>query len=727
MAVIMVLLLTTLFVGCTNNKSDSDATPYSTNSYTTIADFNTATLPHFQVNSKGQVAWTACSDDGSELYLYENEKTTQITDNMKHCLSPRINDEGQMVWYEYNGKSQDTFSVYYRNDDTEQIVHPDNLSDVFPRQNKNGSIVWERKDTNGEGQIYLLSNGQETQITNSGNNVLPQINDNGQIIWLGSDAEELSIYLYDNGVTKKLNTEPISYFNEYDGETYYLRMLNSKGEVVWVGENDEKTEVFLYSNGNTSIISTAEHNRDPWINDNGQVVWEGYDNSEKHIYIYDAGQTTRLTDNSLENVNPIINNKGQVVWQGGSQIYIYSDNQTIQLSDNNMENVFPQISEGGYVAWMAAEWNSGWYYKNICLVSPQSGSNSSTGAAMFTLKKETMEPPQKPAKQSPAVKIQRNKPEKSEFSFIVCGDSRGEDYSWVAGEKLNKKFLEFFSSDIIKKHNPDFVIFLGDCCTNAHTITGHENLADWKECMKPIYDAQIPLYISKGNHELYNWCAAFRVKFQEEFTDKFFTDQPDNGPDGRKKLCYSFTWGNSYFIVFDSFFCWEAPWWHINDYHYYGDIDKTQLEWIKAQNKTEEATNATHKFILSHAPVYGTEGEQAFDRMKELWQEIDDNKYDMFFGAHEHLYSRKTIDSKIAPTYKNNIPQIVAGAAGAPVDPMWRVKVDVEEWNIHLCYHYVLVEVSGDSFTTKAFKVYKDDSGDYHVQDEPFDVYNNNN
>jgi len=734
---LIIILLAAFFISCSNQGSTGGTASYTTNSYIKIADFDTATLPSFQVNSRGQVAWTACSDDGSDLYLYENGLTTQITNNMKHCLSPRINNEGQIVWYEFSGKSSNTFNVYfYKDGNITQIQGPEGVTDAFPRQNGNGSIVWERKEDVEDGQIYLYSNGSTEQITKSGNNVEPQVNDRGQITWYGSEAGKVTINYYDNGAIKQLNSKPVDYFAEYDEETHYLRRINSNGDVVWVGREDEKTGIFLYRNGVTTKISTVEQNKNPWINDNGQVVWEGYDGSHGQIYFYNGTQVVQLTDSSFDNASPAINNKGQIVWQGGSHIYIYDNSRTIQLSDNNMENVFPQISENGHVVWLAKEWKDDrWYFRNVCLVTPQTGENNSKdkkglNTSLFTLKKETMDPGGDSGKSSktakkPVKKIQRNKPDEDKFSFIVLGDSRGEDYSWIAGEKLNKKFLQFFATDIINKHNPDFVVFIGDCCTNAHTVTGHENLKDWKEYMQPIYQKGTPLYMSKGNHELYNWCAAFREKFQEEFTDTFFTDQPDNGPDGYKKLCYSFTWGNSFFIVFDTFYCWKAPWWHINDYHYYGNIDDPQLNWIKEQNKTDEAKNATHRFILSHAPAYGTEGEQVFDKMKKLWQEIDDNNYDLYFGAHEHLYSRKTIDSSIGSTYKNKIPQIIAGAAGAPVDPKWRVKVDMGKWKIHLCYHYVLVEVSGDSVSTKAFKVYKDSSGNFQVEDTPFDTYQN--
>ena len=60
----------------------------------------------------------------------------------------------------------------------------------------------------------------------------------------------------------------------------------------------------------------------------------------------------------------------------------------------------------------------------------------------------------------------------------------------------------------------------------------------------------------------------------------------------------------------------------------------------------------------------------------KLWRILDNNRFDLYCCGHVHLYSRKTIDSSIAPSsqfippvqWHNNVVQLLNGTAGAPID-----------------------------------------------------------
>lgn len=293
---------------------------------------------------------------------------------------------------------------------------------------------------------------------------------------------------------------------------------------------------------------------------------------------------------------------------------------------------------------------------------------------------------------------------------MVLGDSRGKDISWVVGERLNKEFLKFMTDKILNQIHPDLVIFIGDMDTMAHSITGHRYLPDWIELLKPVIDAGIPLYVAKGNHELYTFYGAFRKSYQDEYQAYFSNMHGITNLEGYENLTFSFKYGNSYFVVFDSFFCWEAPWYKISDYHYYGDIGDTQLAWLEKEAARAAQSGATHLFALSHAPVFSAEGTppKPFVRMNEAWQAFSDNDFGIYFGAHEHIFCRKVIDADPDAGYGNSLAQIVTGAAGASTDAKWQIKVDMDQWHVHLIYNYVVVEVDKNHVTATAYGVSND-------------------
>jgi hypothetical protein len=256
--------------------------------------------------------------------------------------------------------------------------------------------------------------------------------------------------------------------------------------------------------------------------------------------------------------------------------------------------------------------------------------------------------------------------------------------------------------------------------TMAENAWGRKFMPEWIECMKPLYNNKT-LYVSKGNHELYTWVGVAIDKTHQTEFQNYFSYLPGNGASGYERLDYSFVYGNSYFLVFDSFYCWQSGFSNSSNWNY-GDITSTQLDWLSSQVKTTEANNAVHKFAISHAPVYSDEGDKEFDNMKTVWQMIDDNKFDIFYGAHEHLYSRHTMDSSMSQNYKNNVVQIVSGCGGAQPDSVKDIKVNMQSWNVKLWMHFIVVEVNGNTVTSKAYRVYSDSSDTYYMDEFPFDV-----
>jgi hypothetical protein len=84
----------------------------------------------------------------------------------------------------------------------------------------------------------------------------------------------------------------------------------------------------------------------------------------------------------------------------------------------------------------------------------------------------------------------------SPWKFAVLSD-----INYADGRDIEAYTLEFLVRDI-KNQGVDLVIFPGDMIDGSDNIRGYkEQLDSWKAMMKPLYDAGIPIYVVRGNHE----------------------------------------------------------------------------------------------------------------------------------------------------------------------------------------------------------------------------------
>ena len=142
-------------------------------------------------------------------------------------------------------------------------------------------------------------------------------------------------------------------------------------------------------------------------------------------------------------------------------------------------------------------------------------------------------------------------------------------------------------------------------------------------------------------------------------------------------------------------------------------------------------TKATHKFLFTHGPYYyvisaSSEGGALPPDITytNLWSILDNNSFDLYCCGHIHLYSRKTIDSSIAPDpqlnppvqWHNNVVQLQDGTAGAPIVTDTPVK-DPTLWHISQAantYYFSVVDISGSQVTVTS---YSGNTGAYSVFD----------
>ncbi len=238
------------------------------------------------------------------------------------------------------------------------------------------------------------------------------------------------------------------------------------------------------------------------------------------------------------------------------------------------------------------------------------------------------------------------------FSFVVLGDNR-------SGDETYKKLVS-----MIVERRPDFVVNTGDMIA---TPGNRQEWARFWEMSKPI---TVPYFLAVGNHDAHPKVPHSEEVYKEE------VDLPGN------ELFYSFTAGNSLFVVLDTFISGQEQ-----------KITGGQYAWLE-----DVLVNSTrkHKFIFMHHPLYTEPGKGKHagssldlhpadrDRLAALFVK---SKVDAVFAGHEHYYEKRTVDG---------IVQIISGGGGAPV-------YDTEEnggFN-----HFVLVTVDGDKVSSEVVDI----------------------
>jgi hypothetical protein len=269
------------------------------------------------------------------------------------------------------------------------------------------------------------------------------------------------------------------------------------------------------------------------------------------------------------------------------------------------------------------------------------------------------------------------------FRFVVLGDSRGNDSS----EPVNTAILGNLSSQIAALDpKPDLILFLGDLVFSG----GLSQLNQWNSIIAPITNADIPVYPTMGNHELDIGLASG----QEAYRDNF--ELPTNGPFGYDELAYSVEHKNALFVCLDSYY-FDGQTFFSNQ------ITNTQLAWL---NNLLGNTTKKFKFIFTHSPAYPVDGHigSSLDsnqaQRDAFWNILDDRQATIFFAGHEHLYSRWGISSAVNSSWNNNVLQIIAGGAGAPIN----ISNSGGEADVIISQnHFVVVDINGNNLVLTVY------------------------
>lgn len=242
-----------------------------------------------------------------------------------------------------------------------------------------------------------------------------------------------------------------------------------------------------------------------------------------------------------------------------------------------------------------------------------------------------------------------------QFNFVVLGDNR-------SGDDVYRNLIS-----MAMEQKPNFIINTGD---QIATPGNREQWAKFWELSKVV---TVPYFLTVGNHDAHPEVRGSEHTYKEQ------VDVPGNKP------YYSFTAGNSLFIVLDSYIGGEEK-----------KITGEQFKWLKdvLANSKEK-----HKFVFIHHPLY-TDTEQG--RGKHVGNSLDKfpeerdrlqalfmtSKVTMVFAGHEHLYRRKTVDG---------IPHVITGGGGAPL------YARDEDGGF---YHYIFVTVDGDKVNAEVVDIH---------------------
>ncbi len=251
------------------------------------------------------------------------------------------------------------------------------------------------------------------------------------------------------------------------------------------------------------------------------------------------------------------------------------------------------------------------------------------------------------------IKTEYGSIEGGNFSFAVLGDN-----------KNSKRIFQ----DLLKRIDGEDVIFALD---TGDTVMKGEPVY-FSSFLKQIESSTTPILTVPGNHEMYGT--------GREYYSQIF------GP-----YYYSFSLGNSYFIVLDD-----------SNEEY---VNETQMQWL--EKELQKGQEYRYRFVAMHVPLFDprfSEEKQPGHSLgnvtnaRELNALFDAYNVTLVLCGHIHGYFHGTW---------GKTPYIITGGAGGEIIG----GIDKE----HYFYHYVVVNVSSKGVSYSVVKLPVDDSYAYRL------------
>lgn len=252
----------------------SEVAPAAGWSVRQIADASSAALSI----AGSRVAWA----DQSEIYLYHEGHTVQITDDERADGSPSVS-KSLLAWESCDGDCY-----------------------AFPQA--------------GDWEIFVYDGSEVQRLTdNMGHDMAPTVYGD-RVAWIGcaSDCADgaSELFLYDGAVVQQVTNDNVRDF---------APVVLSAEEVLWL-RCDLSCELVSYDGSAIeTVFGPAQIHGAPAI-DGSTVAWAAYDGADcmegegdYEIFVRRSGTTEQLTDNDINDVAPRVANE-RVAWIGCDRI-----------------------------------------------------------------------------------------------------------------------------------------------------------------------------------------------------------------------------------------------------------------------------------------------------------------------------------------------------------------------------------------------------------------------
>lgn len=182
------------------------------------------------------------------------------------------------------------------------------------------------------------------------------------------------------------------------------------------------------------------------------------------------------------------------------------------------------------------------------------------------------------------------------WCFVVVGDSPGSP----EGASGVSPYLAYVAQAIANESpKVDFVLFPGDLISDENFGGTPPSLpqqyTNWLAAMAPVYDAGIPVYPVRGNHEAFTATFGLPGNDPQPFLDAFakFAYIPSNGPTNAHRLTYSFQHKNCLVLGLDLYVNSIV----LPNGSLFPAVDQS---WVDQQLATNQLP---HVFVFGHTPI----------------------------------------------------------------------------------------------------------------------------
>ncbi len=330
-----------------------------------------------------QVVWQNGTGTATEVYLWDNGVTTQLTTNNVHDLNPRVSSAG-VYWEQGTGVNSEI--MFWDGVTTTQLT-----SNSVADQNISVSgnrAAW--VTGSGANQDIVLWDGTNPPVNISGGltpanwaDTTPHVNGNNTV-WTRGSTPNQRIMRHDGTTVTEVHqggqfahADPTSHGNLIAWEQFPNdNTIGANGREIYIHDGTDVTR----------LTDNAHPDFDPQVYGDSVVWWGGVFNNNQ-VFLWDGDEIQQLSNTGLNQFPKI--DGDYIVWQGWAgfgtgqplQIFFWDGEETHQITSTTFGNSVPQIS-GNHVVWQGSDGN---IYRATITVVPEPGSIALAGLGLALL------------------------------------------------------------------------------------------------------------------------------------------------------------------------------------------------------------------------------------------------------------------------------------------------------------------------------------------------------